>query len=83
MCLVPADWEYDDVFDGLELGCGQLLLDLNLYVRTLPPGARLLVASRDLGSNVEIPAWCRLTGHHLLRDNPPFYLIEPKPNRKE
>ena len=83
METVPSHWEYDDVFEGLELGCGQLLLDLKLHMSTLSPGQRLMVASRDIGSPVEIPAWCRLTGHRLLAANPPFYLIEPKPNDKE
>ena len=83
MSHVPADWEFDDVFEGLELGCGQLLLDLKLHVQTLAPGKRLLVASRDAGSPVEIPAWCRLTGHRLLAAVPPFYLIEPKTISKE
>ena len=83
MCQVPSDWEFDDVFEGLELGCGQLLLDLKLRIQTLPQGQRLLVASRDLASPVEIPAWCRLTGHRLLVANPPYYLIARKPVSKE
>jgi TusA-related sulfurtransferase len=83
MCQVPRDWDFDDVFEGLELGCGQLLLDLRLFISGLAAGQRLLVASRDLASPVEIPAWCRMTGHQLLMAKPPYYLIQPKPQTKE
>lgn len=78
MSTVPEAWQFDEVFDALELGCGQLLLDLNLFICPFGPGTRILLASRDVGSKLEVPAWCRLTGNRLVEENHPFYLIERK-----
>ena len=80
MSTVPVHWQYADVFDALELGCGQLLLDLNLFIRRQPPGVKILLATRDVGSPVEVPAWCRLTGNRLVEATHPYYLIERKPD---
>jgi len=73
---VPRDWRYHEAFDTQDLGCGDALLELKLFIGEMAGGERLLVASRDAGAPVEIPAWCRLTGHRLLDARPPFYLIE-------
>jgi tRNA 2-thiouridine synthesizing protein A len=80
---VPQEWKYDDVFDAMELGCGQLLLDFRMHIRPLPEGAVLLLATRDIASPREIPAWCRLTGHRLMAQSHPYYLIEKKGNHKK
>jgi tRNA 2-thiouridine synthesizing protein A len=69
------DWERDDVFDGGDAGCGDLLYDLRFRFRDLRAGTRVLVRALDAGAPVEIPAWCRMTGHRLLRASHPFYLI--------
>lgn len=76
MSRVPHDWRYDHVIDSLNHGCGQLLLDLKLEFEQLAAGTRVMVASRDAGAPIEIPAWCRLTRHRLIAAQPPFYLIE-------
>jgi len=84
MELVPKDWKYDDVFDAMELGCGQLLLDFRVHIRPLPDGAVVMLASRDIASPREIPAWCRLTGNRLIARSHPYYLIEKNgTNRKK
>ena len=75
---VPRHWEYDDVFDALEQGCGDLLVELRRHIESVSPGRRLLLASRDIASPIEIPAWSRLTGHRLVAADHPFYLIERK-----
>ena len=54
------------------------IIDLREVVRGLDPGATLMIASRDAGAPVEIPAWCRLTGHTLLDAEPPFYLVRKR-----
>lgn len=82
MSTVPGHWQFEDVFDALELGCGQLLLDLNLFIRKRDPGLRILLATRDVGSKVEVPAWCRLTGNRLVEAAHPYYLIERKSDRQ-
>ncbi len=74
----PRNWNFDDVFDSLDRGCGDFLLELRLQIAALPAGAVLMVASRDAGAPVEVPAWCRLTGHLLLEAQPPFYLIRKR-----
>ena len=53
---VPSDWKFDDVFDAMELGCGQLLLDFRMHIRPLPEGSIVMLASRDIASPMEVPA---------------------------
>ncbi len=72
----------DTHFDGGETGCGELLLDLFLFTKRQPPGAIVEVRALDPGAPLEIPAWCRLTGHSLLKAAHPDYLVQtpnPKP----
>jgi tRNA 2-thiouridine synthesizing protein A len=71
----PRHWRFDDVFDSVDRGCGDFILELREQIAALPAGAVLMVASRDAGAPVEVPAWCRLTGHRLLEAEPPFFLI--------
>ncbi|MBU0754934.1 MAG: sulfurtransferase TusA family protein [Planctomycetes bacterium] len=78
--IVPPGWDYAEVFDALDLGCGQLLLDLLMFIRPLEAGTVILLASRDIASPLEIPAWCRLTGNRLIEARPPYYLVEKKTN---
>lgn len=62
-------------FDGGDTGCGELLLDLLLFMRKQPAGAIVEVRALDPGAPLEIPAWCRLTKHVLLTSAHPFYNI--------
>ena len=75
---VPSDWEFDDVFDAMELGCGQLLLEFRMHIRPLPEGSIVMLASRDIASPMEIPAWCRLTGNRLIAHSHPYYLVKKR-----
>lgn len=68
-------WKYDSEFNGYDLGCGELSLDLKIHFKSLPPAARVLIISGDPGAPIDIPAWCRLTGHTLLEAKPPYFLI--------
>ncbi len=70
--------QFDDEWDAGDRGCGELVLDLLLRLRALPPGAVLKLTTRDLGAPHDIPAWSRLTGHALLRADPPHYFIRKK-----
>lgn len=74
----PRHWRFDDVFDSVDSGCGDFILELRAQIADLEPGAVLMVASRDAGAPVEVAAWCRLTGHRLLEAAPPFFLIEKR-----
>jgi len=81
MTGVPREWEFDDVYDTLDRGCGDFLLELKNVFAELEDGARLMLASRDAGAPREVPAWCRLTGHVLHEARPPFFLIEKRAPR--
>lgn len=69
------------LYDGGETGCGELLLDLLLFMKKQPGGSVVNVRALDPGAPLEIPAWCRLTKHELLLSNHPMYQIrKPVPN---
>ena len=72
---IPSDWPRDHVYDGGDLACGQLLLDLRIHFRTLPAQAMVVVRSVDEGAPLEIPAWCRVMGHRLVAARHPHYLV--------
>ena len=64
------------MFDGGDTGCGELLLDLLLFMKKQPNGAVVRVRALDPGAPLEIPAWCRLTHHQLLSTAHPIYVIQ-------
>lgn len=74
----PRHWDFDEVFDSVDRGCGDFILELREQMADLPAGGAIMVASRDAGAPVEVPAWCRLTGHTLVEAQPPFYLIRKR-----
>ena len=74
------------LFDGGETGCGELLLDLMLFMKNQPDRSVVRVRALDPGAPLEIPAWCRLTKHQLLASKHPIYAIKksaPKENQSE
>ena len=58
-----------------DLGCGDLVLELRIRMTALAPGQVLRLVALDPGAPADIPAWCRMTGHTLLEQRPPAYLI--------
>jgi tRNA 2-thiouridine synthesizing protein A len=69
---------HDAVWDAGELGCGELLMGLRLHLSALPPQGVLMITALDPAAPEELPAWCRLTGHHLRRAEHPTYFIQRK-----
>jgi len=65
-------------WDAGETGCGRLVFELRAQVDKLKPGERLEVVARDPGAPVDLPAWCRMTGHTLVSADHPVYVIERK-----
>lgn len=69
----------DAICDGGDLGCGELLILLMKRMKELQPGQVLLAITTDPGAVEDLPAWCRLQGHELLRmgdaDRRPGYWI--------
>lgn len=52
--------------DGGDLGCARLLIHLRRHVMTLAPGTVVHLTSTDPVAPIDLPAWCRLTGHVYL-----------------
>lgn len=60
------------------MGCGVILMELRRRFEALKPRQVMKLVARGPGAPMEMPAWCRLTGHRLLRADPPNYWIERK-----
>ncbi len=65
--MTAAEGDADShLIDGGDLGCGELLLKVAREVRQLPPGSLVRLRTLDAGAPIEVPTWCRLTGHPYL-----------------
>lgn len=73
----------DTTLDAGEAGCGELTMLIARAVRSLAPGQTVEVAAYDLAAAVDIPAWCRSTGHTLvgatLDTHPQRFVIRKRP----
>jgi tRNA 2-thiouridine synthesizing protein A len=49
-----------------ELSCGDLVMAILKALRPLQPGDVMEVRALDPAAPIDIPAWCRLTGHTLV-----------------
>lgn len=67
-----------EVWDAGDMSCGDLVLALRIRLNAKPPGSVFQVLARDAAAPVDLPAWCRLTGHTLLMADHPTYLIRRK-----
>jgi tRNA 2-thiouridine synthesizing protein A len=67
-----AEWDAGD------MGCGDLVLELRMRLQAMQPGQLMKLCARDAGAPQDLPAWCRLTGHTLLRAEHPTYWIKRK-----
>jgi tRNA 2-thiouridine synthesizing protein A len=65
----------DHEWDAGDMGCGELVFHLSIRLKPMRPGQLLKLTARDLGVPQDLPAWCRLTGHHLTYANHPIYLL--------
>jgi tRNA 2-thiouridine synthesizing protein A len=70
--MSDAEWNAGD------LGCGELVLELRGRLQAMAPGQVLRLVAHDPGAPADIPAWCRLTGHALVSEQHPVYLIRRK-----
>ena len=59
----------DARWDAGNLGCGDLVLGLRTRLLAMP-GKVLELIARDPGAPQDIPAFCRMTGHVLVRAKP-------------
>jgi TusA-related sulfurtransferase len=68
-----------DAFSDTEtMGCGDLMIALRKAMLPLAPGQILHLRAIDLGAPHDIPAWCNMTGHSLLRATAPDYFLRKK-----
>ena len=74
--LIP----HHDAWNAGDLACGPMLLALKGRLERLAPGQFFRLLTRDEGAPVDVPAWCRLTGHRLVLAAHPYYYLE---RRKE
>lgn len=68
----------DDAWDAGSLGCGDLVLELRIRLRAMQAHQILKVTANDPGAPEDLPAWCRMTGHTLVRAEHPQYWIRRK-----
>ena len=66
--------------DGGALGCARLLLLLRNHAARLPDGAVIHLTTTDPVAPIDLPAWCRMTGHTYLGTVPgpggPTYAVQ-------
>jgi tRNA 2-thiouridine synthesizing protein A len=75
---VPLPTAAEALWDAGEMGCGDLVLELRSRLQSMVPGQVLQLNARDPGAREDLPAWCRLTGHTLVRAEPPTFWIKRK-----
>jgi tRNA 2-thiouridine synthesizing protein A len=56
----------DRRIDAGETKCGELLMMMHKEMKLMRPGEVLDVSAYSAGNLLDVPAWCRLTGHALL-----------------
>jgi hypothetical protein len=71
----PANWKFDTELDTKELGCGDLVMALFKFFKTLDSGIIVRLKALDAG---DVISWCRSTGNKIHALEPPFFLIEKK-----
>jgi tRNA 2-thiouridine synthesizing protein A len=67
--MQPENIVHDGEWDAGDLGCGELVIHLRNRLRAMP-GQVLRLTARDPGAPADIPAYCRMTGHELLNEDP-------------
>lgn len=53
------------VFDGGDMGCGELVMALAREMRGLAAGEPIEVRTTDPGADADLPAWARMAGHRF------------------
>jgi tRNA 2-thiouridine synthesizing protein A len=74
--ITDAEFTAAQTWDAGDLACGELVLELRVRMQRLAPGTLMCLITRDPGAILDIPAWCRITGHVLRSASPPQFLLE-------
>lgn len=64
---MEQQWIPDKIYDAGPTGCGELIMHLFLTMKKMNSGEIIEVVSYDPGAREDIPAWCRLQNHQLLK----------------
>jgi tRNA 2-thiouridine synthesizing protein A len=76
---VESLFDADAFFDAGNKGCAEGPLDrIAALMRQLEPGQTLEVRATDPSVAVDLPAWCRMTGHAVVEQEGDRYLIRRK-----
>lgn len=75
MTDVPSIPPHQAQWDAGDLGCGELVMELMLRLRTLNSGEVLRLTAHDPGAPADIPAWCNMTGNVLCHVEPANHLF--------
>ena len=59
-----------------KVGCSQLAVGLQRALAGVNAGQRVEVVTENEGAEIDIPAWCYMTGHELLVLDHPVYIIQ-------
>ncbi|MCL4862931.1 MAG: sulfurtransferase TusA family protein [Caldilineaceae bacterium] len=69
----------DQLFDAGDQGCAFGPLDeIARIMRRMQPGQTLEVHATDPTVSADLTAWCRMTGHTLVEQRGPHYLLRRK-----
>ena len=61
-----------------EAGCGALIMGLKRQIGGIEPGDLLRVTALDAAAPIDIAAWCQMTGHVLIAECHPTYVLKRK-----
>ena len=61
-----------------EAACGSLIVGIKNQIGHIRCGELLQVTALSAGARVDLPAWCRVTGHALVFADHPVYVLRKK-----
>jgi TusA-related sulfurtransferase len=56
--------------------CAQLAIGLRRELARVPAAELISISANGAGAAADIAAWCRMTGHRLIKADHPHYLIQ-------
>jgi tRNA 2-thiouridine synthesizing protein A len=71
----------DETLDCVGLYCHMPIIETAKKIKTLKPGQVLEILADDKGIKVDMPSWCRQTGHECLgleEDHGIFHVLVKK-----
>ena len=59
-----------------DIGCGQLIVGVRSRLGGMRAGELLELSTQNAGAPMDLPAWCRMSGHELISAHHPVYVIK-------